>query len=305
MTIEVLADVILSERVIMAGVTGSLTRQNARGVNQAGFATANVVRDETIRQYEIGTKPMKTAYWAEIEGIYEITDAGAFGFLMLDPKDQVVTVGGLQGYMLGVEYGVAGYGNGGPLYGLRQLKKAASSTRTKARVVTRPKDAPAMLRGGTPVVVGAGAGQVAVSTAPVYITFQPDATRTLDSVTVGATTQVNLSSAIPGLVVGGRLWLQGLTGTDAALLNNMSHEITNIASDVYTLATNTAGKTITAAGAAHKYPQPDETLSWTGTFYVPVQFAEDEMNWDMARPGHFDDRLVAGNSIRLLEIREA
>lgn len=305
MTIEVLADVILSERVIMAGVTGSLTRQNARGVNQAGFATANVVRDETIRQYDIGTKPMKTAYWAEIEGIYEITDAGAFGFLMLDPKDQVVTVGGLQGYMLGVEYGVAGYGNGGPLYGLRQLKKAASSTRTKARVVTRPKDAPAMLRGGTPVVVGAGAGQVAVSAAPVYVTFQPDAIRTLDSVTVGATTQVNLSSALPGLVVGGRLWLQGLTGTDAALLNNMSHEITNIASDVYTLATNTAGKTITAAGAAHKYPQPDETLSWTGTFYVPVQFAEDEMNWDMARPGHFDDRLVAGNSIRLLEVREA
>lgn len=306
MTIEVLADVILSERAIMAGVSGSLTRQNARGANLAGYATANAVRDQTIRQYEIGTKPMKTAYWAEIEGIYEITDAGAFGFLMLDPKDQVVTVGGLQGYMLGVEIGVPGFGNGGPLYGLRQMKKSASSSRTKARVVTRPKEAPAMLRGGTPVIVGAGAGQVSLSAAPVFVSFAPDVTRTVDSVTVGATTQVNLSAAIAGLIVGGRLWLQGLTGTDAALLNNLSHEITGIASDVYTLATNTAGKTISATGgAAHKYPQPDEALTWTGTFYVPVQFADDEMNWDMLRPGHFEDRLVAGNSIRLLEVREA
>jgi hypothetical protein len=305
MSIEVLADVILSDRVIMAGVSGMLSRKNVRGANQAGYATVNVVSDQTLRQYEVGTKPMRPELWAEIEGLYEVTDSGAFGFLMLDPKDSIVTSGGLQGYMLTVEFGVAGFGNGCPTYGLRQMKKAASSTRVKARVVTRPKGAPVMLRGGSPITVGVAAGNVSLSAAPVHVTFVPDATRTVTGVTVGATTQVTLSSAIAGFVIGGRLWLQGLTGADAALLNNQSHQIANIAGAVYTLATNTAGKTITAAGQGHKYPQPDETLTWTGSFYVPVQFADDDINWDLLRPGDFDDRLIAGNSIRLVEIREA
>ncbi len=305
MSIVVYGDVILPNRVILAGVNGRQTRQNVRGANQAGYATVNAVRDTTIREYTIGIKAMSKSKWDLIEGIWEVTDSGAYGFLIEDPKDATVTEGGLQGYLLGTEYGTPGFGNGGPVYGLRQIKRPVSGSRYVARAVTRPNSTPVMLRGGTPIVVGAGAGQVSLSAAPVYVTFVPDVTRTIDSVTVGATTQVNLSAAISGLVVGGRLWLQGLTGADAALLNNLSHEITAIASDVYTLATNTAGKTITAAGAAHKYPQPDEALTWTGSFYVPVQFAEDSIDWSLVRPGDIEDRLFTGPSIPLLEVREA
>jgi hypothetical protein len=307
MTIVVYGDVILPKRIVLAGASGRLTRSNDRSMNQGGYATTNATRDVTLREYSFGVKAMRLAYWSEIEGIWEVTDSGAYGFLIEDPTNSTVVANrsALQGYMAGVEFGTPGFGNGTPLYGLRQLRKAASSTRTKARAVTRPNGTPSLLRGGSPVAVGVAAGNVSLSAAPVYVTFVADASQNVSAVTVGATTQVTLASALPGLVVGGRLWLQDLTGADAALLNNLSHEITNISTNTYTLATNTAGKTIAAAGTGKKYPQPDEALTWSGTFYVPVQFADDELDWNLARPGNEEDRLVMGPSTRLLEVREA
>ena len=306
--IEVLSDVIMDECVFIAAAGGKLMRQNDRTSNQGGWARVNAVRDMTLNQYLLGVKPMGVSIdWKEVRAVYEVTEAGAFGFLIKDPIDQSVgfSDGALQGYMAGVESGVPGFGNGGPVYGLRQLYKPASSTRTKAKARTRPNGTPSVRRGGTPVTVGVAAGNIAFSAAPVYVTFVPDATRTVSAVTVGATTQVTLSSAIAGLVNSGKLWLQGLTGADAALLNNLSHTITNIAGAVYTLSTNTAGKTITAAGEGRKYPQPDESLMWAGSFYVPVHFSSDEMNWDLVLAGSFDGRLVSASSVELLEIREA
>ena len=308
--IVVLEDVILDECIFLAAASGRQSRQNDRTANQGGFATVNVVRDVTLRQFNLGVKAMLVEDWKEIEGVYEVTDAGAYGFLIKDPKDQEVLTseGVLQGYMSGVEFGTAGFGNGTPTYGLRKLYKAQSSTRTRARPITRPNSTPAIKRGGTPVAYGVAAGNAALSTAPVYVTFVADASRTVTAVTVGATTQVTLASSIAGLVVGGRLWLQDLTGADAALLNSMSHQIAAITGgglNVYTLATNTAGKTITAAGTGKKYPQPDEALTWTGTFYVPVQFSTDDIDWDVVRPGDLDERLITGLSVTLIEIREA
>ncbi len=307
MTIVVYEDVILPKNVVLAGVSGRQTRQNDRSSNPAGFATVNAVRDVTLREYTIGIKSMLKAYWRQIEAIWEITDSGAFGFLIEDPKGPTVSDGLLQGYMSGVEFGAPGVGNGGPLYGFREAFRAAGSSRLATRAVTRLNGSPAVLRGGSPVTVGVAAGNIGISTGPSYVTFVPDATRTVTAVTVGAATQVTLDSAI-GVVVGGRLWLQGLTGADAALLNSQSHEVTAITGaglNVYTLATNTAGKAITAAGQGHKYPQPDEALTWSGLTYVPVQFAEDAIDWTLARPGHESDRLFTGPSIPLIEVREA
>ena len=305
--IVVYSDVIVPYSVLRNGAAGKLTRQNERTVNQGGFATANVIRDVTMRQYTLGVKPMLLEDWERVQGAYEVTDAGAYGMLLEDPTDSRVTVadGALLGFMSGVESGIVGRGNGAPLYGLQKLYTAFTSTRMRARPVTRPKGTPSILRGGSPVVVGAGPGNISLSAGPVYVTFVADATRTVSAVTVGASTQVTLSSAIAGLVNGGRLWLQGLPGADAALLNDKSHEITGIAGAVYTLATNTAGKTITAGGQGHKYPQPDETLTWSGEFYVPVQFADDDMDWDFLLHGDYERRLIAGPSVPLIEIREA
>ncbi|MGQ2994288.1 MAG: hypothetical protein ACT6R2_18730 [Blastomonas fulva] len=307
--IVVYDDVIVPYSVVRASASGRLRRKNDRTVNQGGYATVNVVMDQTLREYTLGIRPMFLADWMKVHGAYEVTDAGAYGMLLEDPTDSRVsaTEGALMGYMVGVESGTLGRGNGTPRYGLRKIYTAFNSTRARARMITRPKGSPVVRRNGVPVPIGAGAGNIALSAAPVYVTFVPDATRSVSSVTVGATTQIVLSSAIAGLVTTtGKLWLQGLSGADAALLNGLSHTIVGIAGATYTLATNTAGKTIAAGvGQGHKYPQPTETLSWSGDFYVPVQFASDEMDWDFLLHGEYDDRLIAGPSVPLIEIREA
>ncbi len=306
--IEVYEDVIADECLFSAGAGGSRTRFNDRSTNPAGYATVNAVRDLTLKTFGLASISMSIEAYNEVIRLYEVTDAGTYGFLMLDPVDQTVdaTEGKLQGYMAGVESGSIGFGNGTATYGFRKYWSVASRSRSSA--ITRPIS-PAITRGGSPVVAGVGAGNISINaTGPKYVTFVPDATRTVTGVTVGATTQVTLNSAI-GVVIGGRLWLQGLTGADAALLNGLSHAVTNISGgglNVYTLATSTAGKTITVgAGAGHKYPQPDEALVWTGDFYTPVHFAMDNLDWELVRPGNYEDRLLAGPTVALEEVREA
>ena len=166
MTIVVYPDVIVPSNVIKAGASGRQTRQNLRTTNQGGFASVNAIRDVTLREFSLGVKPMSLDAWAQIEAMYEVTDAGTFGMLLADPKDSVVTSsqGALIGYMTGVENGVYGFGNGTPLYGLRKLY--VSGSRAKARAITRPNSTPALLRNGSAVTVGVAAGNVSLSAAP-------------------------------------------------------------------------------------------------------------------------------------------
>jgi len=45
-------------------------------------------------------------------------------------------------------------------------------------------------------------------------------------------------------------------------------------------------------------------LAWTGSFYVPVHFRDDSIDWDLVRSGNMSDRLIDGPSVVLKEIRE-
>ncbi|MBB1599475.1 hypothetical protein [Variovorax sp. UMC13] len=304
--IVVLPSIIVPQSVLMAGMSGVHSRQNQRVRNQGGFATVNTIRDATMRAWQIGTGPMSLSVADQIFGLYEVTDAGAFGMLFLDPIDAAVAAedGALQGYQQGVEFGVPGFGSGGPRYGLRKMYTARGSGLRRGRALTRPIGNPAMLRGGSPVPIGAAAGNASLTAAPVYVDFVPDATRTINALAVGATTQVTLDSPI-GVIAGGRLWLQGIGGEDAALLNGKSHQVAAVAGTVYTLAVDTSGKAITATGQGHKYPQPDEALTWSGGFYVPVHFRDDNLDWDLVIPGPAARRQVVIPSTFIDEIREA
>ncbi|MDM0041883.1 hypothetical protein QTI05_22775 [Variovorax sp. J22R193] len=310
MTITVLTNVVIPQGILTAGITGELSRQNKRGQNIGGFATVNAYRDVTMRSYQVGTGPMRQDAGEKLVGAFEVTDAGTFGMLYEDPIDSSVTVanGALQGYMLGVEYGNPGFGNGGPVYGFRKMYAVWGGALSRARAFTRLNGTPSLYRGGTPVTIGVAAGNAAISAGPSYVTFVADASQSVTAVTVGATTQVTLSAALAGLVVGGRLWLQDLTGTHASLLNSMSHEITAITGgslNVYTLATNTAGKTITPAGTGKKYPQTDEALTVAARFYVPVHFRNDTLAWELVIAGPTAKREIVVASCFLDEIREA
>ena len=306
MSLTVYSDVILPNSIVAAGVRGKNLRMNARAQTQGGYETVNAIWTRTLRQFELGIVPMQHDQWQALEGLFEVTDAGTFGFLMEDPKDNTTASGAgfMQPLLSGVTVGTIGLGYGLPTYQLLKRYTSAGSTRTKDRNIKRPKAAPALLRGGSPVTLGAGAGNAAVDTTTGIVTFVADSSSTVTAVSVGATTNVTLTGALAGIGIGDRLYLAGLTGTDAALLNGMSHAISGLSGAVYTLSTVTTGKTITAAGSGYKYPQASETLTWTGGFYVPVHFVNDMIDWDLVLSGPYDGRLMAGPSVLLQEVRE-
>lgn len=307
MPITVYNDVIVPCTVVAAGIRGRNMRSNTRVTTFNGQTQVNVNWNRTLRQYELGVIPMEIAQWAQIEAMHEVTEGGAFGMLLRDPKDDTVsaTEGKLYAKTEGVNAGTIGYGYGVPTYNTMKRYLVAGTSRYKDRFITRPISTISVSKDGSPLTAGGGAGQFSVNYDTGTVTINDDASAYLTSATVGATTVITFSGpSFPALfIVGGRLWLQGVTGTAATLLNNKSHAITNISGNDITISVNTTGLTITA-GLALRYPQPTSTLTWSGNFYVPVHFMDDSIDWSLVVPGNYDDRLVDGPTVVLQEVRE-
>jgi uncharacterized protein (TIGR02217 family) len=208
--ITVYADVILPESIVAAGVRGRQIRSNARTMAFNGEQQINVGWARTLRQFELGVVPLTVAQWQTIEGLHEVTEGGAFGFLMPDPKDASVSLAdGRVSLVSGITY---------------QLQKrytSVGSTRTKDRKITRPLAA-------------------------------------------GFTLQASNVTVAPA---------------------------------DYTLNDTTGRLTIPSAPAF-------ATLTWSGSFYVPVHFANDEIDWELVRSGPLETRLLAGPSVTVMEVAE-
>jgi uncharacterized protein (TIGR02217 family) len=218
----------------------------------------------------------------------------AHGFRFRDASDYLVTTAdGRIGTGLGD-------GTPGPM---QLLKRYSTGASTHDRDIRKPVASPAIYRGG---VLQTVTTHYTVDTTTGLITWVHDATSNASAVTVGATTQVTLA-ANPGTLIGGqKLWLQGFAGADAALLNNLAHTINSVSGAgpyVFTLATNTAGKTITVgSGLGRKYPQASEALTWSGEFDVPVRFDADEIRASMLESGP-GNRMYAVSGLNLVEIK--
>jgi len=211
MSITVLSDVIVPSDIMAAGVRGRQMRANTRVQTSNGRQTINVNWARTLRQYEFGFVPLTLAQWATVEGLFEATDAGAYGMLLADPKDQAVTL--LEGVATLVS---------GTVYQLHKRYTAAGSTRTRDRKITRPLAAGFDIRvSGTPLTEG---------------------------------TQYTLDVATGQVII---------PSTPAAA-----------------------------------------DITWAGSFYVPVNFANDQIDWELVRGGLPDNRLAAGPTVTLQEVVE-
>jgi uncharacterized protein (TIGR02217 family) len=126
MTIPVLGAVVLPNSVIEAGVRGRQIRRNTRVATVNGAESINVVWSQTLREFELGIAPMRREAWQQIETLHEITDGGAQGFLMEDPKDAQVNNGVLVSL-------------GGNKYQIYKRYTEAASGLTKDRKITRPR----------------------------------------------------------------------------------------------------------------------------------------------------------------------
>lgn len=161
MAITVFADVILPNSIISAGVRGKNMRMNSRVPTDGGFESINVVWTQTLRQFEIGIVPLRVDQWQAIETLHEITEGGAYGLLMEDPKDNRVTSGGI---ITETTPGV---------YQLTKRYTEPKSGRAKDRRITRPKGSVTIFQDGVPINQGVNPlnGQVMFSSAPDLETF--------------------------------------------------------------------------------------------------------------------------------------
>jgi uncharacterized protein (TIGR02217 family) len=160
MSVTVFPDLVLTNQWIEGGVKGRQIRKNQRVSTTNGFESINIVWDRTLREYDIGIGPLRRSTWQQLETLHEVTEGGAYGFLLLDPKDSTVTVA--QGR-------VAALTGGG--YQLYQRKTETVSTRYKDRKITRPKAASVLVY-VSGVLTGA---TVDAETGQLTITGNPDA----------------------------------------------------------------------------------------------------------------------------------
>lgn len=163
MAITVFADVLFPNTVLAAGARGKNMRLNSRVTTDSGNESINVVWTKSLRQYEVGIVPLRVDQWQAIETLHEITEGGAYGFLLEDPKDNAVAGGVLTRVSAGVFQLVKRYSH-------------VASGRTKDRNITRPRAAGFVLtQSGAPLVVGTDY-TLDVLTGLVSIAANPDPT---------------------------------------------------------------------------------------------------------------------------------
>jgi uncharacterized protein (TIGR02217 family) len=244
---------------------------------RAGFESRNINWSQSRARFDLSHAPRTEAQKDELLAFFRMARGAAYGFRYKDWGDFRVTQsnGVMRGLVGTVEQGTAGQGFGVATYQL--FKRYGTGSFAEDRRIRKPvPNTVAVLRNGAPVTFGTLAGQATLDNTTGVLTFVADQTRNISSHIVGATHQLTLASAFsPNLILGGRVWVTGVTGTAAAVLNNRSHSVTGVSGAVVILGTATSGLTATG-GEARFFPQPTETLTWSGEFDVPVRFESDE-----------------------------
>jgi len=124
--LTVFADVILSNARLSAEVQGRNIRQNRRVELVSGYQQVNVQWDQTLREYDWETIPLRRSDWNYLETLHEVTDGGAYGFLMEDPKDMKASI--TEGVVAGLTSTT-----------FQMYKRYTHASRTKDRKITRPR----------------------------------------------------------------------------------------------------------------------------------------------------------------------
>jgi len=303
----ILNDVVFPDTIASVGISGARKYTTLVTELANGYEQRTITQEQPRRRYEVELKPESQTSWATIANMYEVVKGRGYGFRFKDPTDYSTTQ--TTGFLRPLDtLTLTSLGSLGVGYGVPKAiltKKYISAGNSSERWLTRPRASTyTIYRAASPLTEGVSATNYALDTTTGIVTFVADSSSTVTAVTVGATTQVTLTGALAGLSVGHRLYLSGLTGTHANLLNSLSHEITNISVNTYTLATNTVGKTITAAGSGYKFPQADQALTLVTEFDVPVRFDSDELPFSVVATGSGRMLYMSTGNVPLIEVRE-
>lgn len=259
---------------------------------KSGHETRNADWSRSKRAYDVAHNIRTQAeYELVLEFFMAVAEGRAYGFRFKDWLDyRCVLSRGRMG---------TGVGTGDPTHQL--VKRYQSGAFFKDRDITKPVAGTVLgYRGATPLVVGSGAGQIAIATTTGLVTFVADVTLSITSHTPGSS-HVFVTSTDLGLSIGGKVRLTGVTGTAAAALNNVTHTISNkTGAGPFTWTISTVTTALTASGgSALKYPQSSDVLTWSGEFDVPCRMGSDEL------PAVLDKgNIISISTVPIVEVRD-
>ena len=205
---------------------------------RAGFESRNINWSQARARYDISHSPRTEAQKDELLAFFRMMRGAAYGFRFRDWSDYRVasTAGVLQPFLGTIDQGMLGTGDGVATYQL--MRRYGSGTFAEARRIRKPVSGTVIvLRNGSPVTVGVANGNISIDTTTGVITFVNDQNRVINTHTVGASHALTLATAFaPNLAVGGRIWIEGVTGTAATVLNGRSHAVTGVGGATLRLA---------------------------------------------------------------------
>lgn len=288
---------------IARGATRTLRTRTEIVTGQSGVEQRNALARYRTRSYEVRLPPRASATWADWANFVESLRGPADGFRMKDFADYEATHtnGKLHPYVSGALGGTIGYGYGVPTFQLAKVY-TAWATAYPRRILKPISSGLTIKRGGVTCTAGVAAGNYALSTTTGVVTFVADQSKAINTHTVGASHKFTLATAFsPNIAVGGRLYVTGVTGTAATLLNSLPLEVTNVSTTEITVAVTTTGLTA-SSGTAYFYPQPTEALTWAGNFDVPVRFDSDELVDVIVHRTASGDVIMEAPAIGLVEL---
>lgn len=293
--------------VIARGLTCGPSFSTRVVVLRSGVEQRNANWSRVRWRADAASSVRKLSDFAALEEFFYAVGGRLHGFRVRDYGDYTHTSAGGSPILVpldadGYATGTAGLGYGVPTYQL--AKRYAAGALSHDRWITKPVSGSVSLtRASVAVTLGAAAGNAAVNSTTGVVTFVADQSKSINTHTPGATHVLTLASAFsPNVSVGDRVYVSGCGGADADLINDLSHEVTNVSSADVTIALATTGKTITG-GTAYLYPQPDEALVWAGEFDVPCRFDIDQLDRQMITRQVSGEYLVQAISVPLIEVR--
>lgn len=227
--------------------------------------------------------PQNAYAYQQVRNLFNCVMGQLYGFRFKDWKDYQDDGAGV--------LGTTGLGTGVPTY--QMYKNYAISPLSYQQIIQKPTGTINAYRNG----VLAGTATTDLTTG--IVTFVADASRSISSITVGASTVIHGTGALTGAAIGKYVYVNGVTSTVGALLNGKSWLISNVAGSDVTISAATTGLS-GGSGTMYMYPQATEALTWTGEFDVPVRFAED---MPRMQPDQGTGALYDWQSLKVIEIR--
>jgi len=170
-------------------------------------------------------------------------------------------------------------GHGKPDYQLykRYTNSANLTQNPKDRVVSKPVSAQvAVYRNGSLVAFGSSAGQILCDTTTGKITFTPDSTYNITS--ISKTNPAVAMSSGNALSSGHVIYIRG--AVTMTQVNSLSFTVVSATTSSYILSgiDATSYGTYGGSGITERYPQSSESLHWVGQFDTPCRFDTDHMS---------------------------